>query len=217
MRVGLFGGTFNPVHLGHIQVAKEIKKKHDLDQLYLIPSAIPPHKKKQGIADAQDRLNMIRLAVSNMDGFLVSDVELARSGPSYTIDTINHFRDAFPESTKIYLILGMDAFLEIDTWMSYDKLFQRLPLIIMSRPGTEHITIEQLTTYIQDKLSKDYRFQKNKNRFVHHTNQSINFVTVTPYDISSSKIRKLIVQKKPVLDLIPEKIERYIKEKGLYA
>lgn len=217
MRVGLFGGTFDPIHLGHIQVATEIKKSFDLDQLYMIPSAIPPHKKRQGVADAQDRLNMTRIAVSNREGFLVSDVELSRSGPSYTIDTIDHFRRVFPKNTPIFLILGMDAFLEIDTWMSYSKLFQRLPLIIMSRPGTEHVSFQQLTTYIQDKISKNYQFQQNKNRFVHQTKQPINLVTVTPYDISSTSIRNLIFQKKPTQDLIPEEIEHYIKKKGLYV
>jgi nicotinate-nucleotide adenylyltransferase len=217
MRIGLFGGTFNPIHTGHIQVSKEIKKSFELDQIYMIPSAIPPHKIGQGIADAQDRLNMTQLAVSNFDGYLVSDVELARSGPSYTIDTIIHFRRVLPKNTRTYLILGMDAFLEIDTWKSYKELFTKLPLIIMSRPGTEQVNFQQLKAYIQDKISDNYQFQQNENRFIHQTKQSIYLVKVTPYDISSTGIRKLIHQKKTLEDLVPEKIKHYIRKKGLYV
>jgi nicotinate-nucleotide adenylyltransferase len=216
MRIGLFGGTFNPIHFGHINVSKEIKKKFELDTIYMVPSAIPPHKKRQEVADAQDRLNMTRLAVSNLDGYLVSDIELTRSGPSYTIDTINHFSKILPENTKTYLILGMDAFLEIDTWMSYKELFTKLPLIIMSRPGTEHVKFQQLKTYIQDKISDNYWFQEKKNCFMHQEKRSIYLVTVTPYDISSTEIRKLIRQQKPLQNVMPEQVELYIRSEGLY-
>jgi len=216
MRIGLFGGTFNPIHFGHINVSTEIKKKFELDTIYMIPSAIPPHKRRQEVADAQDRLNMTRLAVSGLDGYIVSDVELTRSGPSYTIDTINYFRKALSEDTKMYLILGMDAFLEIDTWMSYKELFTKLPLIIMSRPGTEYLKHHQLETYIQDKISDNYWFEEEKNCFMHQTKQSIYLVTVTPYDISSTEIRKRIRQQKPLQNIIPEPVEQYIRSEGLY-
>ncbi len=216
MRIGLFGGTFNPIHFGHINVSKEIKKQFGLDKIYMIPSAIPPHKRRQEVADAQDRLNMTRLAVSNLDGYLVSDVELNRSGPSYTIDTINHFSKVLPENSKTYLILGMDAFLEIDTWMSYKELFTKLPLIIMSRPGTEYLKFQQLKTYIQDKISDNYWFEEEINCFMHHEKQSIYLVRVAPYDISSTEIRKLIRQQKPLENVIPEQVEQYIRREGLY-
>ncbi len=216
MRIGLFGGTFNPIHFGHINVSTEIKKKFELDTIYMIPSAIPPHKRRQEVADAQDRLHMTRLAVSGLDGYLVSDVELTRSGPSYTIDTINYFRKALSEDTKMYLILGMDAFLEIDTWLSYNELFTKLPLIIMSRPGTEYLKHQQLETYIQDKISDNYWFEEEKNCFMHQTKQSIYLVTVTPYDISSTEIRKRIRQQKPLQNVIPEPVEQYIRSEGLY-
>ncbi|MFH2065694.1 MAG: nicotinate-nucleotide adenylyltransferase [Pseudomonadota bacterium] len=216
MRIGLFGGTFNPIHFGHIHVSKEIKHKFELDQLYMIPSAIPPHKKRQGVADARDRLNMTRLAVSSLDGYLVSDVEITRSGPSYTVDTIDYFQNALPENAKIFLILGMDAFLEIDTWKSYKKLFTKLPLIIMSRPGTEHVGFQELSSHIREKISDHYYFQKNCNCFEHQTKQSIYLVKVSPYDISSTDIRKIIRRKQSLKYLVPEKVEQYIKNKGLY-
>lgn len=216
MRIGLFGGTFNPIHFGHINVSTEIKKKFELDTIYMIPSAIPPHKRRQEVADAQDRLNMTRLAVSGLEGYLVSDVELTRSGPSYTIDTINYFSKILPENAETYLILGMDAFLEIDTWMSYKELFTKLPLIIMSRPGTDYLKFQQLKKYIQDKISDHYWFEEKTNCFVHHQKRSIYLVKVTPYDISSTEIRKRIHQQKPLQNIIPEPVEQYIRSEGLY-
>ncbi len=91
MRIGLFGGTFNPIHLGHIQVVHEVQEGFALERIILIPSALPPHKEPGGVADARDRMEMIRLAIADYPDFMVSDVELKRSGPSYTIDTVRHF------------------------------------------------------------------------------------------------------------------------------
>ena len=132
-RIGLFGGTFNPIHLGHIQVVREVKAGFGLNKILIIPSALPPHKEPDGVVDAEDRLEMIRLAFSDDPNFVISDVELKRSGPSYTIDTVRHFKSISPENTKFYLIMGLDAFLEIDSWRSYNDLFLLIPFIVMSR------------------------------------------------------------------------------------
>jgi len=137
-RIGLFGGTFNPIHLGHIQVIQEVKKGFGLDKIllnYLSVNSTPP-KNRNGLVDAGDRIEMIRLSFSTHPDFSVSDVELKRSGPSYTIDTVRHFKSILPEDTELVLILGLDAFLEIDTWKSYKDLFLLIPFIVMSR-GTE--------------------------------------------------------------------------------
>ena len=111
MKIGLFGGTFNPVHFGHVKTVLDVKQQFHFDHIYLIPSALPPHKKPDEIARAKDRLEMTRQTFSDKDGFTVSDVELNRRGPSYTIDTVRHFVSRAPENTCISLILGMDAFL----------------------------------------------------------------------------------------------------------
>ena len=159
---------------------------------------------------------MTRLAVSNLDGYLVSDVEITRDGPSYTVDTINHFKKVLPDSATVFLILGMDAFLEIDTWMSYKELFTKLPFIIMSRPGTEHIGLPALADHIRKKISDDYQFQKHQACFVHPTKQALYLVSVTPYEISSTGIRKAVREGQSLKDLVPEPIEQYIRSKGLY-
>jgi len=217
MRIGLFGGTFNPIHIGHIKVSAEIKEAFKLDTIYIIPSATPPHKKSKGIADARDRLEMTRLAVSRLEGYNVSDIELKRSGPSYTVDTINQLKKTLSADASLYLILGTDAFLEIDTWMSYKELFNMLPFIVMSRPKKSSIvTLEQLDSYILNNVSKSYAFQRQKNRFVDNRYRPIYIFNVAPYDISSTDIREKIRKRKPIGDMVPEKVENYIRKKGLY-
>jgi len=217
MRIGLFGGTFNPIHIGHIKVSEEIKEAFELDRIFMIPSAIPPHKKSKGIADAKDRLEMTRLAVSKREGYNVSDIELERSGPSYTVDTINHFKNILPDDASLYFILGIDAFLEIDTWMSYKELFKMLPFIVMSRPKKNNIVkTEPLESYIKHKVSGNYTFQKQENRFVDNRYQSIYVFNVAPYCISSTDIREKIRKRNPIGDLVPETVENYIRGKGLY-
>jgi len=217
MRIGLFGGTFNPIHIGHIKVSAEVKEAFELDKIYMIPSAIPPHKVSKGIADAKDRLEMTRLAVSKLKGYNVSDIELKRSGPSYTVDTINHFKDILPDDASLYFILGIDAFLEIDTWMSYKELFKMLPFIVMSRPKkSKTVKTKPLESYINHNVSESYAFHRKENRFINNRYQSIYVFNVAPCHISSTDIRKKIRNRIPIGDLVPEKVENYIRGKGLY-
>lgn len=219
-RLGLFGGTFNPIHLGHVQVVREVKAGFDLDKILIIPSALPPHKKLNSVVAAEDRLEMIRLAFSNDPTFVISDIELKRSGPSYTIDTVRHFKSISPENTKLYFILGMDAFLEIDTWKSYNDLFDLIPFIVMSRPiSGENRTQSKwksLNNYLQSTISKDYTFSLAQSSFIHVKKQPVYVFNVTPVDISSTTIRKRIKEGCSIKQLVPEIIEDFIKAKGLY-
>ena len=134
MRIGLFGGTFNPIHYGHIRAALEVKEGFPLDECHFIPAATPPHKTIAGVADARDRLEMIQRAISGHDGFSVCDVELHRSGPSYSIDTVEYLKKTLPPGAEVFFMLGVDAFLEFDTWRSFKKLLQTIPVIVMARP-----------------------------------------------------------------------------------
>lgn len=218
--IGLFGGTFNPIHLGHIQVVQEVKKGFGLDKIFIIPSALPPHKEPDGLVDAGDRVEMIRLSFSNHPDFAVSDIELKRSGPSYTIDTVRHFKSILPEDTRLFLILGLDAFLEIDTWKSYKDLFLLIPFIVMSRitSGEEVGVFERKTfeNYLKSKISEGYNISDSQSSYIHEEKQPVFVFDVTPVDISSTKIRKLIKTGRPIKSLIPEIVEAFIKSKGLY-
>ena len=219
-RIGLFGGTFNPIHLGHIQVVREVKAGFGLDQILIIPSRLPPHKEPDGVVDAENRLEMIRLAFSDDPNFMTSDVELKRSGPSYTIDTVRHFKSISPENTELYLIVGLDAFLEINTWKSYDDLFLVIPFIVMSRiinkENSTKLEWESLKNYLQSKISKKYTFSSSQSSFIHDKKQPVCVFNVTPVDISSTTIRKRIKEGRSIKRLVPHIVEDFIKTKGLY-
>jgi len=220
MRIGLFGGTFNPIHNGHIQVVREVKEGFPLDKIYLIPSALPPHKGPDNVVDANERIEMIRLSFSNYSDFIVSDVELKRRGPSYTIDTVRYFKSSLPEETALYLILGLDAFFEIDTWKSYMDLFLLVPFIVMARTGAgrNHPALRRnaLKDFLGSKIAEGYKFLVSKSCYVHDEKQPIFIFDVTPIDISSTKVRKCVASGGEIKSLVPEVVENFIKARGLY-
>ncbi len=220
MRIGLFGGTFNPIHSGHIQVVREVKEGFPLDKIYLIPSALPPHKEPDNVVDANDRIEMLRLSFSDYSDFIVSDVELKRLGPSYTIDTVRYFKSSLPKESSLYLILGMDAFFEIDTWKSYMDLFLLVPFIVMARTGAGHndraLRRNALEEFLESKISVGYKFLDSKSCYVHEEKQPIFIFDVTPIDISSTKVRKRVKNGGGIKSLVPEVVENFIKTKGLY-
>ncbi len=220
MRTGLFGGTFNPIHNGHLRVIKEVKDGFDLDMVYIIPSAIPPHKKPEGIAGSDDRLEMICRALDGDTELTVSDIELKRSGPSYTIDTVKHFRTLSQEESSLYLIMGMDAFLEIDTWKSYAELFSSIRVVIMTRAGTlkdDDVDVcKTVEKFLHRRVSEGYAFSDSESCFIHKDNPPVFIFNVTAIDISSTKIRKLIKEDRPFESMVPSKVEAYIKTIGLY-
>jgi nicotinate-nucleotide adenylyltransferase len=219
-KIGLFGGTFNPIHLGHLTVAQDVKQGFDLHKIWLIPAAMPPHKKEKQIAEALHRLKMIRIAIADKPDFSVSDVELKRSGPSYTIDTVDYFKENLPKETQLYLIVGMDAFLDIDIWKSFRELFQVIPFIVMSRPGAVDGDREKKVKILNDllvtKVSPEYRFELPRHAFFHPDKQPVFLFEVTPVDISATMIRTNRSQGRSIASLVPNKVNEYIETKGLY-
>ncbi len=220
MRIGLFGGTYNPIHLGHLRAAVEVQEGFSLDEIYLIPCAIPPHTKSGHVAGAQERYEMARIATVNTPGFLASDVELKRSGPSYTIDTVLYFKSVLPKDTKLYFILGLDAFLEIDTWKSYMDLFPLIPFIILTRPYAGHIDPglrqQKIEDFIKSRISAGYKYDSSQSGFIHLEMEPVFLFDVTPLEISSSAIRSLIKRGRSIRFLVPDDVIDFIKTKRLY-
>jgi nicotinate-nucleotide adenylyltransferase len=220
MRFGLFGGTFNPVHLGHLRAALEVKEGFELEDIFLIPAALPPHKIPGEVVDAGERLHMLNLALEGTAGFSVSDIELKRSGPSYTIDTVTHFKNALPEKSQIYLVMGLDAFLEIDSWKSYKKLLVEVPIIVINRPQTDRRTSsvgwELMDDYLKSCISGDYKFSELQSCYLAGDKQPIYIFEVTALDISSTKIRSLIKKGRSIGYLVPRKAAEFINARGLY-
>ena len=220
MRIGLFGGTFNPIHRGHLWAASEVIKRFHLDQIFLIPAALPPHKTPGLVARADDRLKMINLAIADLSGLTVSDVELNRPGPSYTIDTIRHFKSTLANDAGIYLIMGLDAFLEIHTWKSHQDLLEEIAFIVMARPDDDHADAQQrwriLETYLKSTLSSDSHFDAEHACYMLEGKQLIYICDIKALDISSTKIRELIKKKQNIENLVPPEVAGYILLKGLY-
>lgn len=220
MRIGLFGGTFNPIHRGHLRAASQVKKKFNLDQIFLIPAALPPHKTTGQVAKTDDRLNMINLALTDLSGIAVSDVELNRSGPSYTIDTVRHFKHSLGGAIRFYLIMGLDAFLEIHTWKSHQELLEKIAFIVMARPGEDYADARQgwevLAGYLKSTLSAEYQFDAADGCYISEGKQPIYILDVEALDISSTKIREKVKKKQSIKDFVTPEVADYIRLKGLY-
>ena len=220
MQIGLFGGTYNPVHIGHLRAALEVKEGFELDEVIMIPAALPPHKMPGEVADAADRLHMLNQALEDSPGLTISDVELKRAGPSYTIDTVAHFKHSLPDQSRIYLIMGMDAFLEIDTWKSYADLLLQIPLIIINRPQSGSAAKDTgwkiMETFLASKISSDYVFSESRSCYRARNKQPIYIFEVTSLDISSTRIRNLVNQGRSIEYFVPPKVADFINSKGLY-
>ena len=219
MKIGLFGGTFDPIHLGHLRAVEEVSEKFGLAKTFLIPAARPPHKPHREISPASDRLEKMRQAVGSRAAFALTDIALRRPNPSYTVDTLNHFKRTAAER-DYYLIMGLDAFLEIDTWKAYLEIFKKTPVIIMARPGglpDPRVSPWQAAAdFIRENLSDAYRITDAGACDPGGGYQPIHFIDVSLLDISGTGIRNLIRQGKSIQFLVPDEVEAYIRQRGLY-
>jgi nicotinate-nucleotide adenylyltransferase len=209
--MGLFGGTFNPIHLGHLRGAEEIRETFGLEKVIFIPAAIPPHKEMGGMMDASHRLEMVRLAVSTNPYFSISDIELKRSGKSYSIDTIRYFREI--HQGPLFFILGRDAFLEIETWKEFKTLFSLCHFIVMARPGSQE---KGHVSTLPGGLTFYFKYNPAAEAWVHASGNDLSLKEITFLDISSTKVRLLMERGESIRYLIPTEVEAYIREKGLY-
>jgi nicotinate-nucleotide adenylyltransferase len=193
MKVGLFGGTFDPIHMGHLIVAESARVGFQLDDILFIPSAKAPHKQGEVFASIRERKKLLKLALKTNPNFQLCDVELQRGGVSYTVETIKWFLDSKRWSNHIlYLLIGADSILELDTWKNPDEILKSMQTLVMTRPGAEI-----------EKADKKYL-------------QKIKHVQVPLIDISSTQIRHRIRAGKSIRYHVPRSVEKYIYRKGLY-
>jgi nicotinate-nucleotide adenylyltransferase len=218
-RIGLFGGTFNPFHIGHLQVARDVLRQFGLSRVYFIPSAQPPHKTSSPLVPARDRYKMVSLGLSGEPAFLPCDVEIKRTGPSYSIDTVAFFKSILDPCVQLYFILGIDAFLEIGTWKDCHKLFEQISFIVMTRPN-KAIAMTNLSKlagdYARACLSGQYRLDAQGSSLTHPALQPIYLSIVTSVEIASSQIRRMINHGEPADHWLVPAVADYIREKGLY-
>ena len=210
-RIGLFGGTFNPIHLGHLRGAEEIWQAFQLEEVVFVPSSIPPHKVTEKVIEAKHRLEMVKLATSSNPHFSTSDLELSRSGRSFSIDTIRSFRERHEDT--FFFILGGDAFVEIETWKNFQDLFSLCHFIVMARPGSQK---NIPSSPFPKTLIPDFRYDSGEKAWIHLSGHRVFFKEISFLDISSTKVREFIEKGETVKYLIPAEVEAYIQEHGLY-
>ncbi|KAA0889795.1 nicotinate-nucleotide adenylyltransferase [Oryzomonas rubra] len=212
MRIGLMGGTFNPVHLAHLHIAEEAREACALDRVVFIPTGDPPHKPLAGEVPFAQRSRMVALAISGNPFFELSLVEGERAGKSYSIDTIRVFRERFPQD-ELSFIIGSDSFLEIGQWYRFREIFASCNLIVVERPGKR---ISDPVEALPVAIRAEFSYTSGARRLDHTAGTSVQFLSGCPLDISSSEIRELAAAGRSIADLVPPQVAAYITEQGIY-
>jgi len=198
-KIGIFGGSFDPVHLGHIGLAKDAITEAGLDKVIFIPAKLQPFKLDKKVTPGEDRLAMLNLATDNIDGLEVSDYELKSDRISYTYLTLREMEKSLGNDVQMYFITGTDSFINIEKWKNAEELLNDFSYIVGSRPGYKMHELEECIERIQNTYNTEVIVINNKE-----------------LDISSTEIRKRLETGKSAIDLIPDEVERYIREHDLY-
>ena len=213
MKIGILGGTFNPVHNAHLRIAEESRDLFGLDRVIFIPAATPPHKPLVGELSFASRLEMVRLAVADNRSFAVSDMEGVRGGRSYSIDTLRELRLEYP-GDELYFIVGADSFNDISTWREYRAIFALCNLVCVQRPGS---TIKSLAKALPVAMVGEFCYDAAAKRLTHSSGHGVYALDGVLLDISSSHIRQLSRGGRSIRYLVPDAVEHYIKEQRLYT
>jgi len=207
--IGVFGGTFDPIHYGHLRTAFEMLQALRFDEVRFMPCGSPPHREAP-IADAELRLQMVKAATEGQHGFVVDDRELLRDGPSYSVDTLTALRGEFP-LRPLALIIGMDAFLELPKWHQWRDILQLAHVVVAHRPGWRAPDMGPLGELLADRGTHrigDMHQAKSGHIFIHD---------VTQLEISSSEIRALVAAGRNPRFLMPDAVLNVIERSGCYA
>lgn len=198
-RLGIMGGTFNPIHKGHLALARAAKEQFALDQIVFIPSGNPPHKDPTEVADKEDRFKMVKFAIKGKKGYVASRVELDRPGFSYAVDTFAALKRHYGKSAKLFYVMGLDSISEILDWKKPLELFKLCEFIVGTRPGTKIRTFRRLTKFppLQKEVDKIHLMELREN-------------------ISASEVRERLKAGKSVSRFVPKVVNNYIKKHKLY-
>jgi len=216
-KLGILGGTFNPIHFGHLAAAELVRDRLKLDRVLFIPSYLPPHKRDIDIPSALHRQTMVNLAIAGNPHFILSDIEIKREGRSYSIDTMEELERDYPE-TEFYFIAGIDSFLEIQTWKDWQRLLSLCWFVVLSRPGYAFSDLTVIGFMRQSE--KELRALDRGELFsaMVRTDEIGVFLEQIPLlDVSSTDIRTRVHQRGSIKYLLPEIVETYIINNDLYA
>jgi nicotinate-nucleotide adenylyltransferase len=214
MRVGVLGGTFDPIHIGHLRAAEEAMEALDLDTFLFLPAALPPHKLGQETASFEQRWQMLLAAIAGNPRFRASDLELSLSGASYTVLSLQALHREFENGGSIHFLLGLDAFLEINTWWHYMELFELASMVVLRRPRYQERELEKM---LRGQISSLYAWDPESSCYRHPTLLPVYYLKITRIDVSSTQIRSLVRTGKSIRYLVPKECLAHIKNWGLYG
>jgi nicotinate-nucleotide adenylyltransferase len=197
MRIGIVGGTFDPIHHGHLVAAEEVRSSLGLDRVLFVPVGTPPHKRRP-ITPAADRVAMLAAAIADNPGFVVSRVEVDRPGPSYSVDTLAQLREEYGAATELFFVVGMDALSEMLSWHRPARLMELARIVAVTRPGFPSFDLARLEAAMPG------------------AREAIQFVAVPELRISATDLRRRVATGRPIRYQVPSAVEAYIREHGLY-
>lgn len=207
-KIGIFGGTFDPIHIGHLRVAEEFATAFKLDRVLMMVAATPPHRDPP-VASPEDRLRMVELAVQRSPDLEVSDIELVREGPSFTLDTVEEVRES-AGGAQIWMALGGDAYALIHSWHRPEDVLAQAHLVVLTRPGYSVNLVAPLPKCLSE------RYTSSGDIYVHDSGATLRTLQVSPLAVSSSMIRKAVSRGDSIRDLVTVEVLQYIQQKGLY-
>lgn len=219
MFIGILGGSFNPIHNGHLHIANYVYNLLALDRVIFIPTGDPPHKPATALASAHHRLEMVKLATESFAPFVVDDRETLSTTVSYSIDTVTRLKNEFPTETKLGFIIGLDAFLEFPSWKQASHLLEICHFIVCSRPGITFAQLQSLSFLSQTTLlSLQSLDQDDTTRLdiALPSGKSIMLLSVPPCKVSASHIREELAHKRPIDNWLPPSVESYIIQHQVY-
>lgn len=212
MKIGIIGGTFNPIHLAHLRIAEEVRDRLTLERVIFIPAAKPPHKELDGDLSFEHRLKMVELAIADNPAFTVSTLEEERGGTSYSVHTLAELRTLYP-GDELYFIIGSDSFRDISSWYRYAEIFAACNIVVVERPGAE---IKDLRTPLPVAIAAEFCYDSARLCLTHRSGFSVYYLAGIPLAISSSEIRSLARGGHSLRYLLPERVAGYIEEKRIY-
>ena len=218
MKLGLLGGSFNPVHNGHLAIARQTREALGLNQILFIPTSHPPHKPNGSLAPAQDRYEMVRLAIASDSSLAISDVEIRRPGKSYTIDTIRLLQQEYGAQTQLFFLIGLDAFLDFPSWRDPLTLLTLCSFVVLSRPGLSFRSLSTVALLppIPYPSLADLDAGRISRIEAQIGTQRLICLKLPPSPISASDIRSRVRQGLPMANLLPPLVESYILRHHLY-
>jgi nicotinate-nucleotide adenylyltransferase len=213
-RIGILGGTFDPIHLGHLDAALAAREALRLDSVMVVPAHVPPHRSRP-VTSAYHRFAMAALAVNGLDGLCVSDMELVTPGPSYTADTLSRLQQQKAlEAWQIFFITGADAFAEIETWNRYPEVLDLANFVVVSRPGMPLRLLRETLPRLRDRMRLPLSARSATPDAAPRT--SIFLVDAPTTDVSSTEVRGRMRDGEPLYGLVPGAVEHHIRQHGLY-